>query len=268
VEQGPAQHRVRGRPLCLGVAEPGPMPDRTPQRRTLAPQQALRRAAVLDRKDPAHGVGPANESDPHPGPSPGGSPAPLPVLRAPAAAAIPRSAPRRSTATGPILVQRERGPRRSRRAPHGVSAAPGTPAGADQLQVVPKIEPRVELQVALQAPRPLTGPIVRRLPIGLNKRALAKRAAEKDVAVLREVEGPAAPGQLDSTHPGPTVPRPTVQELTVPGSPSQHGRSRGQPGPRQPGQPPRRVRTGVQNPDRTTTARALPAMPGRGESPA
>src|ERR1700722_7197271 len=168
----------------------------------LAPQQALRLAAALDRKDPGHEVGPANENDPHPGPCPGGSPPPLPGLRVPAAGAIPRSAQRRSTATGPIQVQRERGPRRSRRAPHGVSVGPETPAGADPLRVVPKIGPRVALQVALQDPRPLMGPIVRRLPIGLNKRALAKHAAEKGVAVLREVEGPAAPGQLDSTLPG------------------------------------------------------------------
>ena len=125
---------------------------------------------------PGAGVEQANENDPHPGPCRGGSPAPLPGLRAPAAAAIPRSAPRRVAGSGPILVPRAR-------AALIVPAAHATrrawardPAGADRLRVVPKIGPRV----ALQDPRPLMGPIVRRLPIGLNKRALAKRAAEKD----------------------------------------------------------------------------------------
>ena len=231
--------RVRGRLSCPGAAQTGPMSNRAPHRRMLAPQKDRRRLAEPGPIDPAGGVE-QNENDPHPGPCREGSRAPLLGLRAPAAAAILRSAPRRVAGSGPPLVPRASPLHHSGRARHKASEDPRIAGGQDRRQL------------ALKA--------VRRLPIGRNKRALAKRAA----GPLRKVAGPAAPGQPDSTNPDSTNPGLTNPGLINQGSPSRDGRSRGQPGPPHPGRLPRRVP--VPNPEPITTGRVLPAMPGRGKA--
>ncbi len=234
--------RVRDQLSYPGAASTGPMSDRAPHRRMLAPQKDRRRMAEPGQVDPAGGVEQQNENDPHPGPFRGGSPAPHRGLRALAGEAIPRSAPRRVAGSRPIPVPLASQPHHSGHARHKVSEAPGIADGQDRRQRVLKAVPR--------------------LPIGLNKRALAKRAA----GLLRKVAGPAVPGQPDSTNPDSTNRGLTNPGLTNRGSPSRDGRSHEQPGPLHPVHPLRRVRTEVRNPGRITTVRVLPAMPGRGRS--
>ena len=107
------------------------------------------------------------------------------VLRAPAAEVMRRSAPHRSTGTNQVQIRPKRVLHRSSRARHAASADPATRAGHDRRQAGLQAVLKVALQVALQDLRPLTGPIVRRLPIGRTKRAVARRAAEKGAVGLR-----------------------------------------------------------------------------------
>ena len=232
----------------------------------LAPQKDHRRLAEPAQIDPAGGVEQQSENGRHPGPSRGGSPAPHRGLRAPAAAAIPRSVPRRVAGNGPILVPLTRPLHRSGRARHNLrhkaSEDLGIADGRDRRQCVLKA--------------------VRRLPIGLSKRGLAKGA----VGLLRAMPGPTVPGQQgltnrdltdpSSTNPGSTNPSSTNlgstnpdltdRDLTNLGLANRDGHSREQPGPMHPVLLPRRARAVARTPDPSTTARGLPAMPGRGES--
>ena len=136
-EAGLVPRRVRGQLSCPGAAPTGPMSDRAPHRRMLAPRKDRRHLPEPGQIDPAGGVE-QNEKDPRPGPSRGGSPAPHRGLRAPAAAAIPRSAPRRVAGSGPILAPLTREPHRSGRARHEVSEDRGIADGQDRRQLVLK----------------------------------------------------------------------------------------------------------------------------------
>jgi hypothetical protein len=121
-------HRVRSHPWRPG-RQAAPMSDRA-QRPTLVPRGGMKASRESGRRparergrvqDPAHGQEPESENSPSHGLSPGENPVPLRVLRAPGAAVIPRSAPRR----------RKRVPQRSRRARQEASAAPANRAGRD-----------------------------------------------------------------------------------------------------------------------------------------
>ena len=242
------------------------MPDPALPRRIPAPPPGRILAAEPGRIDPAHGVGPGKERDRRPGPCPGGSPAPLPVLRAPAPAAMRRSALGRSTATGPEPLRPMPGAQHSGPARHEASEGPGIPAGHDRRKAVLQAARKNALRGALQALRPLMEPTVRRFPIGLNRRAANKDAAD----LLRESAGPAVRGQPDSA-----VPDPALRGLTIQGPAMRDGRSRDHPGPESGLEDPGRPRRGTlarmpvlnQIPaDPIPNAFVPPAMPGRAES--
>ncbi len=205
------------------------MPDRALHRRILAPRREQISAAEPGPIDPVPGVELKNDRNPHRGPSPGESPTPLPVLRAPVAAAMRRSALRRSTATAPARLRPIRVAQPSSRARRGVSVGRGTPAGHDRRKVVLQAVLKVALRAALQDLRPLTGPSVRRFRIGQTKHVAAKHAVAKDaVGLLRGAAGPAAPSLPDSaqSNPGPAqVRNPVLRD----------GRSRDHPRPVEPG---------------------------------